>query len=43
MEITDKHGPLTARIQKLTNKGCVGQWKGPFYIRDIALNHWLYL
>ena len=43
MEITDKHGPLTARIQKLTNKGCVGHWKGPFYIRDIALNHWLYL
>ena len=43
MEVTDKHGPLTARIQKLTNKGCVGQWRGPFYIRDIALNHWLYL
>ena len=43
MEVTDKHGPLTARIQRLTNKGCVGQWRGPFYIRDIALNHWLYL
>ena len=43
VEVTDKYGPLTARIQMLTNKWCVGRWIGPFYIRDIALNHWLYI
>ena len=43
MEVSDKYGPLTARFQTLTGKGCVGRWRGPFYIRDIALNHWLYI
>ena len=43
VEVTDRFGPLTARIQMLTSRGCVGQWKGPFYIRDIALNHWHYI
>ena len=43
VEVPDKFGPLTARIQKLTNRGCVRPWRGPFYIRDIALNHWLCL
>ena len=43
VEVTDRYGPLTARIQMITSKGCVRQWKGPFYIRDIALNHWLYI
>ena len=43
VEVTDKFGPLMARIQKLMNRGCVGSWKGPFYIRDITLSRWLYL
>ena len=41
MEVTDKYGALTVRIQKLTSWGGEGPWKGPFYIRDTALNHWL--